>query len=56
MDITHKVVGNRSLLILASWQKSTKSFEVNSPPLSNLKILICIPVCFSTRALKSFNM
>jgi hypothetical protein len=43
----------KSLLIPASLQKSLSSFEVYSPPLSDLKILIFLQERFSTKALNS---
>ena len=44
-----------SLLIPCSLQYSLNSLDVNSPPLSDLKILILFTERFSTRALNSLN-
>ena len=45
-----------SLLILSCLQKYLNSLELNSPPVSNLKILIFFHERFSTRALNSLNL
>jgi hypothetical protein len=44
-----------SLLILTSLQNFLNSFEVYSPPLSELSILIFLSERFSTKALNSLN-
>jgi hypothetical protein len=44
-----------SLLISASLQKLSNYFEVYSPPLSDLSILIFLPERFSTKPLNSLN-
>jgi hypothetical protein len=44
-----------SLLISASLQKLPNSFEVYSPQLSDLSILIFLSDKFSTKALNSLN-
>ena len=45
-----------SLLIPSSIQKSLKSLEVYSPPLSDLSTLIFLSIRFSTWALNSWNL
>jgi hypothetical protein len=45
-----------SLLIPASLQKLTNYFEVYSPPLSDLSILIFLSERFSIKALNSLNL
>ncbi|KAE9587455.1 hypothetical protein Lalb_Chr23g0273801 [Lupinus albus] len=39
-----------------SAQKSSNAFEVNSPPPSVLRILICLLDCFSAMALNLFKL
>jgi hypothetical protein len=45
-----------SLLIPTSLQKFMNSFEVYSPPLSDLSILIILSERFSIKALNSLNL